>query len=65
MLKLFICPSCYKVAGCGKPVFIACCDCNLFLIRGRLPCQNYADAEAVVKNLLCPKCGEKRRSKLN
>ena len=65
MIKLYICPSCYKVAGCGAPVFIACSDCNLFLIRGSLPCQNYAEAQSVVKNLLCPTCKEKRQGKLN
>ena len=65
MIKLFICPSCYKVAGCGEPDFISCDECGMFLGRGSLPCQNYIEAKAVIKNLLCLKCREKRQSKLN
>ncbi len=64
-MKLYICPSCYKVAGCSEPQLIFCSQCEISKVRGSLPCQNYVEAKAVVKNLLCLKCREKREEKLN
>ncbi len=64
-MKLYICPACYKVMGCGEPKLIYCDECEISQVRGNLPCQNYAEAKQVVKNLLCLECKIKRAEKLN